>query len=168
MPSSGYTALTFVADELLTSTKMNMMAANDASFNNGNGFNDGILVTRHFGAAQITADKVDLSAQPAWITPTLVNGWADYGSGFSPIRYMKDSMGFVRIRGMVKSGTINATMFTLPVGYRPVGTSMFVGMSGGGAVRIDITATGAVATVGGAAGTQSFTSLENIVFKAEN
>lgn len=53
MPASGYTAITFVADELLTSTKMNQMGANDAAFNNGNGFNDGIIVARHFAAGAI-------------------------------------------------------------------------------------------------------------------
>lgn len=53
MSSSGYTAITFVADELLTSTKMNQMAANDASFNNGNGFEDAILLTRHFANLQV-------------------------------------------------------------------------------------------------------------------
>ena len=53
MASSGYTAITFVADQLLTSTVMNQMAANDAAFNNGNGFEDSILLTRHFANLQI-------------------------------------------------------------------------------------------------------------------
>jgi len=58
MPSSGYTVITFVADELLTSTKMNQMGANDAAFNNGNGFEDGIIVTRHYASESITAAKI--------------------------------------------------------------------------------------------------------------
>jgi len=65
MPSSGYTAITFVADELLTSTKMNLMGANDASFNTGNGFNDSILALRHFANSQISASKLDLDPDAA-------------------------------------------------------------------------------------------------------
>lgn len=53
MASSGYTAITFVADELLTSTKMNQMAANDASFNSGNGFEDDVIVNRHIGDSAV-------------------------------------------------------------------------------------------------------------------
>ncbi len=53
MPSSGYTTITFVADELLTSSKMNDMAANDDSFNTGDGFDDGIIVARHMGNASV-------------------------------------------------------------------------------------------------------------------
>lgn len=62
MPSSGYTVITFVANQLLTSTVMNQMGANDASFNNGNGFNDGILVGRHYAANSITSAKIDWAA----------------------------------------------------------------------------------------------------------
>lgn len=47
-----YTPVTFVADELLTSTKMNMLAANQAGFNDGSGLGDGIIVTRHVGSAE--------------------------------------------------------------------------------------------------------------------
>lgn len=53
MPSSGYTTITFVADELLTSSKMNDMAANDDSFNTGLGFDDGIIVARHMASASV-------------------------------------------------------------------------------------------------------------------
>ncbi len=58
MASSGYTVITFVADELLTSTKMNQMGANDAAFNNGNGFEDSIIITRHLLAANVTPPKI--------------------------------------------------------------------------------------------------------------
>lgn len=62
MPASGYTVITFVADELLTSTKMNQMGANDAAFNNGNGFNDSIIVARHIASNIITSSKIDWAA----------------------------------------------------------------------------------------------------------
>lgn len=40
---SEYTPLSFVPGEVLTSTKMNMLAQNDASFVNGSGINENAL-----------------------------------------------------------------------------------------------------------------------------
>ena len=51
MPSTGYVADTFVAGEQPTTAKWNELWGNDASFNSGNGFNDNILVTRHFATS---------------------------------------------------------------------------------------------------------------------
>lgn len=56
MASSGYTAITFVADEQPTTAKWNLIGSNDASFNNGNGFEDGIIVARHYAAASANED----------------------------------------------------------------------------------------------------------------
>jgi len=50
---------------------------------------------------------------------TFQNGWVNYGSGFPPCTYWKDAMGIVHLEGLVQGGTINATVFTLPAGYRP-------------------------------------------------
>ena len=61
---------------------------------------------------QEKANKV----QEAWITPTLLNGWVEQ-SGY-PVRYMKDEMGFVHLKGLVSGVTLNTTAFILPVGYR--------------------------------------------------
>jgi hypothetical protein len=55
------------------------------------------------------------------ITPTLQNGWVNYGSPECPIGYYKDGLGNVNIRGMIKNtvSTTNVVLFTLPTGYRP-------------------------------------------------
>lgn len=58
MPASGYTAITFVADQLLTSTIMNQMAANDAAFNTGAGLNDNAIVARHIADGAIAPAKI--------------------------------------------------------------------------------------------------------------
>ena len=47
--ADAYVSITFVADELLTSTKMNQLAANQANFHNGTALGDGIILTRHLG-----------------------------------------------------------------------------------------------------------------------
>jgi hypothetical protein len=46
------------------------------------------------------------------------NSWVSLESSYVP-GYCKDGMGFVHLRGIVKDGTINTVVFTLPVGYRP-------------------------------------------------
>ena len=47
--ADSFVPVTFVADELLTSTKMNLLAANQAGFHDGTALGDGIIVTRHLG-----------------------------------------------------------------------------------------------------------------------
>lgn len=75
------------------------------------------------------ASKINAKAnksQEAWIAPTLGSAWINYGSDstgpWETAGYMKDEMGFVRIKGFIKNGTIGTTpIFTLPAGYRPGG-----------------------------------------------
>lgn len=77
---------------------------------------------------ELKADKT----QEAWITPTLLNGAT--ASPGTLVQYMKDSMGFVRLRGLVQNVTVGQTVFNLPVGYRPSQNMYFVGRSGGNTV----------------------------------
>ncbi|MCP3744262.1 hypothetical protein [Paenibacillus sp. A3M_27_13] len=73
---------------------------------------------------------------PAWIIPTLVNGWVSVVGGAPyTASYYKDSLGIVHMRGWVTGGvTAQATtIFTLPVGYRPKQRGMFVVYDTGGA-----------------------------------
>ena len=58
--------------------------------------------------------------QEDWITPTLLNGWAQH-STYLPLRYMKDEFGFVHLQGHVVAGTSQDVML-LPEGYRPTGS----------------------------------------------
>lgn len=62
--------------------------------------------------------------QEDWITPTLLNGWTNYGGTRNTVGFMKDSMGFVHLKGSLKGGTIGSSgdrFFTLPSGYIPPG-----------------------------------------------
>lgn len=56
---------------------------------------------------------------PAWLTPTLLNGWTNIDTSLSQISYLKDSNGYVHIKGVAKPGAMNTNVFQLPVGYRP-------------------------------------------------
>ena len=56
-----YTALTFVGGEVLTATKMNLLGANDAGFNDGTALADSIILPRHISTGAVTASKVDFA-----------------------------------------------------------------------------------------------------------
>ncbi|URJ48474.1 hypothetical protein [Paenibacillus polymyxa] len=90
---------------------------------------------------------------PAWISPTLLNGWTTS----RPVGIMKDSNGFVHIRGLIANGLTNGglALFTLPQGYRPISiqgpVSYGYGPSGPVFVPFDIFPDGRVCFGGGGA-----------------
>jgi len=65
-------------------------------------------------------------AQESWTAVSYGSGWADYSVAYLGVSYMKDSLGFIHIRGMAKktSGTADL-VFTLPAGYRPANRLIF-------------------------------------------
>lgn len=94
-----------------------------------------IISTTAFGvpvADAVNANTDGLAAlQPgAWIAPTLLNGWVNFASGWQVVQYRKVG-DRVEIRGMVRSGTVNQAIFTLPVGFRPIALMYFAGDSYG-------------------------------------
>jgi hypothetical protein len=52
--------------------------------------------------------------------PAFASGWVNYDANFPLCAFRKYPDGRVRLQGMIKSGNIAQTAFTLPVGYRPV------------------------------------------------
>jgi hypothetical protein len=66
----------------------------------------------------------------AWIAPTFQNSWVNYGSGYETAGYYKDKQGVIHLKGLVKNGTLNAAIFTLPAGYRPSLTRHLVAITG--------------------------------------
>ena len=81
------------------------------------------LVLRIANQTRVTVD----ATTNVWQTPTLVNGWVNYGSPYTSAGYTKDSNGVVHLRGLVKSGatTTGTVIFTLPAGYRPTSDWIF-------------------------------------------
>ena len=112
---------------------------------------------------------VDTST-PTWIAPTLLNSWENYGGGYNNAGYMKDALGFVHLKGLIKNGNI-ATIFNLPSGYRPVGQCLFFAPCNHTptppvSARIDIIpSTGAVNLVSyETLGNNAWVSLDGIMF----
>lgn len=86
-----------------------------------------------------------LSAPEPWQTPTFENSWVNFAGGFAAAGYWKDAEGVVHLRGVVKSGTVGATIFTLPLGYRPLDRHMFAAMTDTNTIgRVDVVADGTV------------------------
>lgn len=100
----------------------------------------------------------------SWINATYQNSWTTYDTTFAPARYRKDALGFVHIQGMIRSGSGNAAIFTLPVGYRPNWRLLIDVQSAGALGRVDIYTTGEVWFVSGSG---TWMSLDNISFFAD-
>lgn len=89
------------------------------------------------------------------------NSWANYGTPLENVGYMKDSHGFVHLRGGLKSGTINASALTLPVGYRPSARVQFAVSSNDAFGLIQINSDG---TIVPAVGSNVYFVLDGIAF----
>lgn len=99
-----------------------------------------------------------------WIAPqSFLNGWSHYDAFWNQAGFYKRADGLVQLRGLVKGGTVNAPIFKLPEGYRPIRKIMKSGMSTAAAQRIDVQAGGDVILVTGA---NTYVSLDGIMFAA--
>lgn len=69
---------------------------------------------------ELFTNKANKTQEP-WIAPTLLNGWANLGSGYTTFGVYKDELGVLHLKGFIKSG-IEAPLtqlFILPFGFRP-------------------------------------------------
>lgn len=95
--------------------------------------------------------------------PAFQNNWVNYGSDLDVASFYKDALGWVRLKGMVKSGTANTTVFTLPPGYRPQVDVVFSVLSNDVIHRVTVTASGTVGPTAGL-GSNASVSLSGITF----
>jgi hypothetical protein len=62
--------------------------------------------------------------------PGFENGWKNVGEGFAHASFYLDPIGRVHMKGNVSGGTLESSVFTLPVGYRPPEKLVFVVATG--------------------------------------
>lgn len=105
-------------------------------------------------AGDTTVNSVEIE-DSGWIfigdtgAPAFENSWQDYdgstsGGGYGSSRFRKIN-GIVYMEGLVTSGTVGTTIFTLPVGYRPYGYLINFPLSSGFPnARMDVRHTGEV------------------------
>lgn len=79
-----------------------------------------------FAGTQTVENPIVLSGE-SWNTPTLLNGWGNYGGGYAPARFRKLPSGIVIIQGLIQGGSTGSSFpsFVLPAGYRPNGRLIF-------------------------------------------
>ena len=125
-------------------------------------------VYRLYGSAAAINGWTLISGAPVTFAPTLLSGWVNYGDSFAAAGYCKGPDNRVHLQGLIKSGTVadGTVIFTLPQGFRPKQTQMFiVFISNGGYGRVDVNVNGnVVAKIVNA----TYTSLSGISFLAKN
>lgn len=125
----------------------------------------GIAVPQNVKVISSNVEVAGLQTPDAdWIVPTYKNGWVDYGAEYNSLGYRMDASGYVHLKGMVKSGTVFAAIFTLPIGYRPLRQHITSNISNGLVSRVDINAAGDVIIL---SGSSAWASIDDLVFKAE-
>ncbi len=98
-----------------------------------------------------------------WTAVTFAGTWTNFGGTLGTAAYRKDAQGYVHLKGIIKSGTINTTAFTLPVGYRPVSDTRFASVSDSAFGVLIVMSSGAVTPNVGS--NVSF-ALDGVTFKA--
>ena len=117
------------------------------------------------GLSRTAADARYKTVEP-FIAPTLLNSWVNFVAGFRAALYFKTPQGMVNLLGLIKNGSA-ATLFVLPVGYRPSASLRFVVSGTSAFAQIDIASDGTVALSSSVAGASSALSLAGISFLAE-
>lgn len=92
------------------------------------------------------------SVQGSWTALSYGTGYTDFAGGFQTGQWLKDTLGFVHVRGLVKKTTawVNGeTLATLPAGARPATVENFFLMAAdattlGFAADVSIDASGAI------------------------
>jgi hypothetical protein len=105
--------------------------------------------------------------QEEWKAAAFESKWVNWGDSYNPAGYFKDSLGIVHLRGLVKSGEVggNATIFTLPAGYRPKKRELrIVCTNADTSGRVDIETNGRVIPQGNI--NSVWVSLDGITFRA--
>lgn len=102
--------------------------------------------------------------------PSYENGWESYNtdptSGWGGAAFYKDPFGVVHLRGLVNNGTADATIFTLPSGYRPQLDLIIAAIQDDTpdtSIRFEVLSNGVVQTLGASSG---WISLSGVQFRA--
>lgn len=151
-------------------------------FHNPSGFADGVARIRVGGSGQAAingfrilgvADRLLLGIDNNGNMETeslklanLAGGWSQY-SGFETCGYWKDPFGVVHVQGLIRNGTTTqgTRLFTLPTGYRPSSTALFICHAATSQyARVDVSSSGDVTL--NSSGVGSYISLAGITFKA--
>lgn len=100
----------------------------------------------------------------AWTNvPSFDNSWADAGN--STPAYMKIDQDVVILKGVIDTGSVGSSAFTLPSGYRPSEDLRLVCISNGAIGRVNIITDGTV--VPASPSNNAWVSLDGLSFRAD-
>lgn len=110
----------------------------------------------------------------SWKNLSFNTNWSNFGSSYSTGQYKKETQNIVRLKGLIKHTTTNATgvIATLPTGFRPSEIRFNLSGSSAGptlsASQVDIKTNGDIQVMAhGTAGGTAFISLEGLTFPIE-
>lgn len=98
--------------------------------------------------------------------PGFQNSWVNFAAGNETAGFMKDALGFVHLKGLIKSGTQGTVAFTLPEGYLPSLYLHFAILSNNILGRVTVDTSGNVAINEGGIGSNVWANLDGINFRA--
>ncbi len=119
---------------LLTTDQSFFMTNNTAGTSLGIGTSAPTNITANDGGANVDLHITGSIVQDGWVNvidagaPNFQNSWTDCASalGFNSAGYFRDRNGIVHLKGAVRGGTIDSTIFTLPAGFRPSMNQLFI------------------------------------------
>ena len=79
---------------------------------------------------------------PPWETPTLLNGWTNFGLGYAPAGFRRHLDGTGELRGYLSGGLLGVPMFVVP--YKPALQVPRLVLAGMGSARVDVSRLGSV------------------------
>lgn len=133
--------------------------------------------SNRWGTAEIEPSVTDfgIGTRNVWQVPTIASGWQNNGTPTDDVGFMKDSDGYVHLKGLIittlNPPTLPVIMFSIPPGFRPKksGYHIAYGTSGGvnHPIFINITATGSVVVQDGVSALYDIISFEDIKYFAE-
>ena len=100
-----------------------------------------------------------------WTAVSFEGTWVDYSGVYYGASYLIDAMGFVHLRGLIKSGTVGTLAFQLPAGFKPAYRCIFSVTSNDTFGRLDVLADGTV--IPESPCNNNYVSLEGVTFFAE-
>jgi hypothetical protein len=98
---------------------------------------NGAVTTPKIANRAVTAKK--LAKQPNFVDATLEAGFTNVGGGYRPASYMRDTIGFVHLRGVMNCPAGENTAFILPLKFRPAQIEagpMGIGGQAGGNLQV--------------------------------
>ena len=153
--------------QIITGNPHNTKASDIANTTNGTISSTNVQAAINELDSDIDQVRADLNEkadkeQEQWITPTLMNGVIEV----TPVRYMKDSFGFVHLKGVCGNVTQAIPMFNLPPGYRVEQVSRFPGVTNHQFIRISIATSPDGIIIPDGTVNNGMCSLDNIIFRA--